>query len=652
MVNLIEVSYNQTGSSKKTNEMGMREMQQKAYSANSAQYLLIKAPPASGKSRALMFIALEKLHHQGLKKVIVAVPEKSIGASFASTELSKYGFFTDWNPNPRYNLCTPGEDKSKVTAFLNFLESDEQIFICTHATLRFAFDGLDEKKLNNTLIAIDEFHHVSADDDNRLGEVMRSIMAKSNAHIIAMTGSYFRGDNIPVLLPEDEAKFTKVTYTYYEQLNGYEYLKSLGIGYHFYQGRYFKKQPDKEMSALEEVLDENKKTIIHIPSVNSAESSHEKLEEVGYIIDALGELEYQDEITGVLYVKSKRSGRMLKIADLVNDNPRARDKITSYLREEKTQDAIDIIIALGMAKEGFDWPYCEHALTIGYRGSLTEIIQIIGRATRDSENKTHAQFTNLVAEPDAENDEVKVAVNNMLKAITASLLMEQVLAPNFKFKPKYNEDDDSVVDENTIKIRGFKLPTSQRAKDIIETDLNDLKARILQNDQMLKAMPGNIEPEVINTVLIPKIIREVYPDLNEEEVEAVRQHVVVDSVIKNSVIEEQGGRKFIRMAGSFVNIDDIHIDLIDTINPFQKAFEILSKSVTAQVLRLIDEHIQSTKIEMTEAEAIILWPKIKEWRERTGEAPSLQSFDPKEKRMAEAIIFLRELKRQRALNEQ
>ena len=652
MVNLIEVSYNQTGSSKKTNEMGMREMQQKAYSANSAQYLLIKAPPASGKSRALMFIALEKLHHQGLKKVIVAVPEKSIGASFASTELSKYGFFTEWNPNPRYNLCTPGEDKSKVTAFLNFLESDEQILICTHATLRFAFDGLDEKKLNNTLIAIDEFHHVSADDDNRLGEVMRSIMAKSNAHIIAMTGSYFRGDNIPVLLPEDEAKFTKVTYTYYEQLNGYEYLKSLGIGYHFYQGRYFKKQPDKEMSALEEVLDENKKTIIHIPSVNSAESSREKLEEVGYIIDALGELEYQDEITGVLYVKSKRSGRMLKIADLVNDNPRARDKITSYLREEKTQDAIDIIIALGMAKEGFDWPYCEHALTIGYRGSLTEIIQIIGRATRDSENKTHAQFTNLVAEPDAENDEVKVAVNNMLKAITASLLMEQVLAPNFKFKPKYNEDDDSVVDENTIKIRGFKLPTSQRAKDIIETDLNDLKARILQNDQMLKAMPGNIEPEVINTVLIPKIIREVYPDLNEEEVEAVRQHVVVDSVIKNSVIEEQGGRKFIRMAGSFVNIDDIHIDLIDTINPFQKAFEILSKSVTAQVLRLIDEHIQSTKIEMTEAEAIILWPKIKEWRERTGEAPSLQSFDPKEKRMAEAIIFLRELKRQRALNEQ
>lgn len=654
MPDLVSVEYSQTGKSKKTNELGMREMQEKAFAARTAQYLLIKAPPASGKSRALMFIALDKLRNQGIKKVIVAVPEKAICASFGTTALRQYGFFADWNPHPKYNLCTPGSEKSKVAAFLEFLESDEKILICTHATLRFAFDGLDEKKLNDTLVAIDEFHHVSVDGDNRLGEVMKSIMANSNAHIVAMTGSYFRGDNVPVLLPEDEAKFTKVTYNYYEQLNGYEFLKSLGIGYHFYTGRYFKKQPDRPVSALEEILDENKKTIIHIPSVNSAESSRQKYEEVSHIIDVLGELEYQDEQTGVLYVRSKRSGKSLKVADLVNDDPRSRDKIAAYLREVKAPEDIDIIIALGMAKEGFDWPYCEHALTIGYRGSLTEIIQIIGRATRDSSNKTHAQFTNLIAQPDAENDEVKVAVNNMLKAITASLLMEQVLAPNFKFKLKDDNDaeEDDDKDENTIKIRGFKLPTSQRARDIIETDLNDLKARILQDDQMLKAMPGNVEPEVINTVLIPKIIREVYPDLNEEDVEAVRQHVVVDAVIKNSVIEIQGDKKFIRMAGSFVNIDDIHIDLIDQVNPFQKAFEILSKSVTTQVLKLIDEHIQSIKIEMTEEEAVLLWPKIKEWRERTGEAPNIQSFDPKERRMAEAVVFLRELKRQRMLNEQ
>ncbi len=653
-INLVEVEYAQTGKSKSTNELGMREMQAKAYKARSAQYLLLKAPPASGKSRALMFIALDKLVNQGIKKVIVAVPERSIGNSFTPTELSKYGFFANWEPNQRYNLCTPGSDKSKVKAFVHFLESDERILICTHATLRFAFDGIQPKDLNDTLIAIDEFHHVSADGDNRLGEVMRSIMKDSNAHIVAMTGSYFRGDSVPVLLPEDEAKFSKVTYNYYEQLNGYDYLKSLGIGYHFYRGRYYKKDPDKGISALEEILDENKKTIIHIPSVQSAESSKQKLEEVSHIIDCIGEMEYQDSETKIMYVKSKRTGRILKIADLVNDDSSSREKVVAYLRGVSSPEDIDMIIALGMAKEGFDWPFCEHALTIGYRGSLTEIIQIIGRATRDSSNKTHAQFTNLIASPDAEDDDVKVAVNNMLKAITASLLMEQVLAPNFKFKAKddtnedENEEEDS--DEPTLKINGFKKPTSQRAKDIIESDLNDLKAKILQDDTMLKAMPGNVDPEVINTVLIPKIIREVYPDLSEEDVEAVRQHVVVDSVIKAGSVVEEGGKKFIRLAGSFINIDDIHIDLIDSINPFQRAFEILSKNVTVRMLKAIQDTINVNKIEMTEEEAIVLWPKIVEFKKKTGEAPSLQSYDQKEVRMAEALLFLQEAKRKRVQN--
>lgn len=654
-INLVNVEYAQTGQSKKTNEMGMREMQAKAYEARTAKYLLLKAPPASGKSRALMFIALDKLINQGIKKVIVAVPERSIGNSFSPTELKKYGFYANWEPNQKYNLCTPGSDAGKVKAFHQFLQSDEKVLICTHATLRFAFEGLDEKQLNDCLITIDEFHHVSADGDNKLGNVMRNIMANSTAHIVAMTGSYFRGDSVPVLLPEDEEKFVKVTYNYYDQLNGYEYLKSLGIGYHFYQGRYYKVQPERNMSALEEILDEDLKTIIHIPSVNSAESSKEKYEEVTHIVDCIGELEYQDSETGVLFVKSKRSGRILKIADLVNDNQKERDKIVAYLRGVSSPDDIDMIIALGMAKEGFDWPFCQHALTIGYRGSLTEIIQIIGRATRDSNNKKHAQFTNLIAQPDAVDDDVKLAVNNMLKAITASLLMEQVLAPNFKFKPMDNDEDDLEDEEEengkpTIKIRGFKTPSSQRAKDIIETDLNDLKARILQDDTMLKALPGNLEPEVINTVLIPKIIREVYPDLSEDDVEAVRQYVVVDSVIKNSTVEEQGSKKFIKMAGSFVNIDDINIDLIDRVNPFQKAFEILSKSVTTSVLRAIQDTINITKIEMTEQEAIILWPKINAWVKETGEKPNIQSTNPIEQRLAQALLFIQDAKRKKMQN--
>jgi len=637
MPDIVHVTYAQTGQSSKINPLGMREMQEKAYLARDAQYLLLKAPPASGKSRALMFLALDKLVHQGLKKVIVAVPEKSIGGSFAKTNLKDFGFFADWVPNDQYNLCTPGMDgsKSKVQAFKNFLDNGESILICTHATLRFAYEELEESRFNNILLAIDEFHHVSADGDSRLGELLRSIMAKSNAHIVAMTGSYFRGDSVPVLLPEDEAQFTKVTYNYYEQLNGYTYLKSLGIGYHFYQGRY--------STAILEILDTDKKTILHIPNVNSGESTKDKYNEVDTILDAIGEVTSVDSETGVINVKRHLDGRLLKVADLVNDNQKDRDKIQNYLREVKFVDDIDLIIALNTAKEGFDWPFCEHALTVGYRGSLTEIIQIIGRCTRDSNNKTHAQFTNLIAQPDAVDDLVKLSVNNMLKAITASLLMEQVLAPNFKFKTKLSDDDKAEPGE--IKIRGFKMPSSKRVKDIIGSDLNDLKATILQDDTMLKAMPGNVDPEVINKVLIPKIIQIKYPELSEEEIEEIRQYVVLDSAVKYGEIKEVGDKRFIRMAGQFVNIDDLHIDLIDRINPFQKAFEILSKDVTTKVLKVIQDVIEATRIQMTLEEALLLWPKINDFVKTFKKEPSLQSNDPLERRMAEGIIFLKEQKR-------
>jgi superfamily II DNA or RNA helicase len=638
MPDIVTIEYHQTGESVKNTANGMRPMAARAYEERTSQYLLIKAPPASGKSRALMFLALDKIRKQGLKKVIVAVPERSIAGSFAKADLKiENNFFANWEPNDEYNLCTPGMDgsKSKVQAFKNFLDNEEEILICTHATLRFAFEEVEEAKFNNTLLAIDEFHHVSADVDSRLGELVRSIMLKSNAHIVAMTGSYFRGDSVPVLNPEDEARFTKVTYNYYEQLNGYTYLKSLGIGYHFYQGKY--------TSAIMEILDTDKNTILHIPNVNSGESTKDKHNEVDTILDAIGDITKVDPDTGIIYLKRNTDGKILKIADLVNDNPSDREKVVGYLRNIKSVDDMDLIIALGMAKEGFDWPYCEHALTVGYRGSLTEIIQIIGRATRDSGNKTHAQFTNLIAQPDAGDDIVKVSVNNMLKAITASLLMEQVLAPNFKFKTKLSDNDKAEAGE--IKIRGFKTPSSKRVKDIIESDLNDLKATILQDDTMIKAMPGNVDAEVINKVLIPKIIQIKYPDLSEEEVEEVRQYVVVDSVIKSGEIKEVGDKRFIRMAGQFVNIDDLHIDLIDRINPFQKAFEILSKSVTTKVLKIIQEVIEATRIQMTFEEALLLWPKVNNFVKTFKKEPNLQSMDPLERRMAEAIIFLKEQKR-------
>ena len=637
MPNLVDVSYEQTGKSTSINELGMREMQARAYASRDAQYLLLKAPPASGKSRALMFIALDKLINQGLKKAIVAVPEKSIGGSFDTTDLMSYGFFANWEVAPHCNLCTPGGDRSKVKAFQNFMTSDDQILICTHATLRFAYEAVEDQGFNNILLAIDEFHHVSADiETNRLGDLLRGIMSQSSAHVVAMTGSYFRGDSVPVLLPEDEVKFTPVTYDYYEQLNGYTYLKSLGIGYHFYDGKY--------TEAISDVLDTDKKTILHIPHVQSAEALKDKYLEVGEIIDSFGDVLQTDPATGITHVKRRSDGKIIKVADLVEDNFDHRIKIVETLRKIEHPDDMDLIIALGMAKEGFDWKFCEHALTVGYRSSLTEVIQIIGRCTRDSPNKIHAQFTNLIAMPNVELDDLKVPVNNMLKAITCSLLMEQVLAPNFNFRSRRSRED--VSEGNDIVVDGFREPSTQKVLDITNSDLNDLKANILQDPEMLKAMPGNVDPEVINKVMIPKIIRQKYPDLNEDEVEEVRQQLVLDSVVKNAEIKDTGDQRFIRMADKFINIDELHIDLIDRVNPFQKAFEVLSKSVTTKVLKQIQSAIAITRIEVTEEEAVLMWPKVKAFYQQHNREPDLNSIRTDERRLAEVLHYVRQQKRQ------
>jgi hypothetical protein len=511
---------------------------------------------------------------------------------------------------------------------------------------------------------------VSSNDKNRLGELLRNLMARDKAHIMAMTGSYFRGDAEAVLRPEDEARFTRVTYTYYEQLNGYEHLRSLGIGYHFYRGRY--------LDAIMEVLDADLKTIIHIPNVNSGESTQDKYAEVDHILTHLGRYLGVDEATGFIHVQAT-DGRILKIANLVDDEQQTRSRVVESLRHTADRDAVDIIIALGMAKEGFDWIWCEHALTIGYRNLLTEIIQIIGRATRDAPGKRHAQFTNLIAEPDAGEESVVSAVNDMVKAISASLLMEQVLAPKFRFYTRQDPLDEDMegglglglrgdakvgnsraeihVDQDTneihIGIRGLQEPSTERVQRIVDEDMTDLIATVCQDQGNVAqaAVHPAIAPETLNQVIIPRIIEQRYPCLDEQEQEEVRQQLVARMNLVAAVNEEArqqaGHAGIVAMVRRFINVRDLDIDLIDRVNPFQQAYEVLSRSMDAPTLAQVHSAIAAQQITMTEEEAVALWPRIKRFRQEKGRKPVVSSADPMEKRLAEALAWLERKKREK-----
>ena len=661
----------QTGTSTSANEFGMRAMQERAYEKRGEQYLLIKSPPASGKSRALMFIALDKLHNQGVKKAIIVVPERTISGSFADEPLSRFGFWFDWSVEPQWNLCNaPGIDeprvaKSKIRAVAEFLASDDPILICTHATFRFAVDELGVGAFDNCLLAVDEFHHASSNPDNRLGTQLGEFIARDKVHVVAMTGSYFRGDAEPVLTPEDEAKFETVTYTYYEQLNGYEHMKSLDIGYYFYSGSY--------LDAIMEVLDQTRKTIVHIPNVNSRESTKDKMREVDEILNALGDWEGEDPVTGFHLVR-RTDGTILKVADLVEDDPLKRDKVVTALKDTSRRDDrdhVDIILALGMAKEGFDWIWCEHALTVGYRSSLTEIVQIIGRATRDAPGKTSARFTNLIAEPDASEALVADAINDTLKAIAASLLMEQVLAPRLNFTPKnsgpvegYDYGKDGYDPNGTnvgfndatgqlhIEINGLVTPQSPEAKRICQEDINEVITAFVQDKSAVERgiFDDETVPEELTQLRMGKIVKERFPELSDTDQEAVRQHAIAvlnltqkakayvasadeDDLQGNTALID-GVRKYA------MDVRDLDIDLIDRINPFEAAYAILAKSMNEPTLKQVAAAIASKRINLTIDEARDLARRALRFKQERGRLPDITSSDVWEKRMAEGIAFL------------
>jgi hypothetical protein len=676
----VSITTARTGASSKANVPGMRAMQERAYAKRGEQYLLIKSPPASGKSRALMFIALDKLHNQGLKQAIVVVPERSIGSSFADEPLSQQGFFADGQVAPQWNLCNaPGADdakvaKSKVKAVGEFLASFDKVLICTHATFRFAVEALGIEAFDNRLIAIDEFHHVSSNPGNVLGGQLGALIGRDKVHMVAMTGSYFRGDSEAVLAPADEARFETITYTYYEQLNGYQWLKSLDIGYFFYTGPY--------VDAIGKVLDPALKTIVHIPNVNARESLKDKQREVDEIMHGMGEWKGVDAVTGFHLIEAK-DGRTLKVADLVDDSdPARRTRVLGALKDpaqKNNRDNVDVIIALGMAKEGFDWIWCEHALTIGYRSSLTEIVQIIGRATRDAMGKERSRFTNLIAEPAADQSAVTEAVNDMLKAISASLLMEQVLSPRYEFTPKnmgalpgfdYGEegykDGGRNMGVNTdtgqihVEINGLTTPQTPQATRICKEDLNEVVTSFLQDRTVLERGlfdKENTLPEELTQLRMGKIVRERYPELSDTDQEAIRQHAIaamnITQQAKLALAQADanggstgGGTALIDGVRKFVNVRDLDIDLIDRINPFDAAYAVLAKAMDEKSLRQVQASIAAKKVSIPRDEALELANRARTFKMERGRLPDINSADAWEKHMAEGMAAFARYKAQ------
>ena len=102
---------------------------------------------------------------------------------------------------------------------------------------------------------------------------------------------------------------------------------------------------------------------MHLPKVKIGEPAKKRIAEADSIIEVIWKIDnISDE--GIITVKRYSDNKLLKIINLVNDNPEDRKKGVDYLNNIKSKNDLDLIIALSLSKENIKWVYCENTITV------------------------------------------------------------------------------------------------------------------------------------------------------------------------------------------------------------------------------------------------------------------------------------------------
>lgn len=469
----------------------MRAWQKRAFQfLKEKKYMILNAPMGSGKSWLMCMLGAFKLKQDQSLRCIITVPQTVIASGFVNEKfIMPDGEKVHWQI--MHNLCSDTPDMGTINYFIKWFEQlskefVDRILICTHATLVATYKRLKAENklhiLNNLLLWIDEAHHVKnvlAYDldgvviNNGLGEVVNYFLNYAlNIQLGLTTASFFRGDRASLLTDSMEEQFERFNLPYDEYLGSMKHLKSFSFnfllsGHDYIQG-------------LHLLLDEHKgKDIIYIPHPISRYSTGDKHQEVNNIIGIYGN-EFKTSQSGVTVVRGEKRDR--RILDLVNETQRKQKK--NFLNSpnlKKNRDALDAIITLGMFKEGADWVYADRSIIVGPRDSLVDVFQILGRPFRDVPGKNHVEVVQILPFSLDQVNEQKFAenLNSYLKAIYASLLLENILNPvkikaisNIE-KKNFQESNNDDYDHKTDWLAA-ELPDEIKQSALMEEAVSNL----------------------------------------------------------------------------------------------------------------------------------------------------------------------------------
>lgn len=415
-----------------------REWQKKAFKFHRNKRLrLLNAPMGSGKSIYSCLVALDELRKNPTMRAVITVPQQIIADGFSD-------FYLDINGKKmepwfvKNMFFGNNTDDSNIRGLHDFLlntrnlgplsKITDRVAICTHQTLTRMtnqYKGQFKKLFTDVSLFVDEAHHVSqyemtegdVEGVNGLGTVVDKLYEIESSHITLVTATPFRGDGTLLVAGEALEKFEEGRYDlpYDEYLKNLNYLQSFKIELVLYEGNNWMK-PVRELCEKTKRTDHTLWYLPH-PSSNDAIQGSTK------VLDT-------KILHGVISRVHKKKKQRSKIVDLVT--PELQKSGKQYLLNAYKEDITDIV-AIGMFKEGADWPQANRSVIIGRRGSLTDMVQTIGRVLRDYKEKKDASIYWLLQKPEnVEEETFKEDFNDYLKAVSLCMLFQRVLQPKFK----------------------------------------------------------------------------------------------------------------------------------------------------------------------------------------------------------------------------
>lgn len=609
----------------------MRDWQIKAFDQlKDAPYTILNAPMGSGKSWLMCLLSAYKMQQDPQLRTIISVPQTIIAPGFAEAKLQMpNGEKIYWKPV--HNLCGE-QSKGTVDYAINWLAAptkgfSDQTLICTHATLVAVHKKLKENNslhlLRNLLLWIDEAHHVknmtkdNLQDEvisNSLGELTKFLLnsEENRAQLGLTTASFFRGDRQSLLTEDMQTRFTRFNLPYDEYFKSMQYLKSFSFDF-LVSGQDYTR-------AIEILAKIRKaKDIIYVPHPKAIASTGDKYKEVEAIVTKYqglhgGEVLKADNGLTVL----QNEDNSFKLLNLVCESSRNEKKnflSSSLLKNDK--DALDVIIALGMFKEGANWIWADRSIIVGPRSSLVDVIQMVGRLFRDAPGKKHVEVIQLLPFAlDQQNpEEACENLNNYLKAIYASLILEDIMNP-----VKIKMATQSKPSENTDK--------QNRSQNILQEIVPDDAKRISLIDDISNSLLDIIdkkEDAATDTRILREEFKKIVPQILEKHGINERPEEIANH------IWGMFARRTLFIRG--LSVEDIDFDILQITHPLEFLLRYTSGSCSIDTFQKLREAIQAGRKNwrpFEEARAFVVTLKLRndfEWRRYVaGKMPHLPSL--------------------------